>query len=158
MNRLRRSFSLTRFHLAVLVCILLILLGVLISFFDVIEASMEEAALEINLGTMKRMMQIHNLVSQEHDSHCSFLDNPDLFPQVNALAQEASQEQQKDGQWQYDAKNHQLTYFVRTRNFFRSKFERKVVINLYCTKGMVVFHISPFNWCREKTLWGCAAW
>jgi hypothetical protein len=121
------------------------LIGALLRFFEMIQASLEEMSVEINVMSLQQMIRSHNAETQAGDLQCTYLNKPDAFTFANS----------KNG-WQYDAAKHQLIYSVRSKRYFSSENVQKIVLELYCNKGAVFFKKTPFQWCHEKRLWGCA--
>lgn len=154
---IKKSYQLTRFKLAIVLIILALLTGFFLRFFDLIQASIEQMALEINLMNMQQMIREQNLMTRDQDKSCAFLNNPNLFESAYADP-EQSPHQQKPGEWHYDAKTHQLAYLVRSKRYFRSKNDHQLIIELYCNKGVVQVRKQPFVWCQDKRLWGCSQW
>lgn len=158
MININKSYRLSRFNLAVVLCIIAILTGVFLRYFDIIQASIEEVSVEINLLNMKQMIHAQNFISEKKDTQCKLLDDPNLFPTIDLSGKEAGKQQMVPGTWQYDAQKHQITYSVRSKHFFRSELGQKIVIDLYCKDGRVLFVQNKFQWCRDKKIWGCIAW
>ncbi len=153
-----KPYHLTGFRLVVVIIIAALLIGLFLRFAGVIQASMEEISIELNLMSMQQMVRDQNLMSKDQDQQCKYLDNPDLFLFVSNPMAESTPDKQTPGSWAYDNKSHQLTYFVRSTDYFRSKFGHKIVLDLYCKQGVVVFKKSPFQWCHDKRIWGCGDW
>lgn len=158
MINIMKSYRLSRFHLSVVLCVILLLVGILLRYFDMIQATMEKTTVETNLNDIMRMMHAQNLLSIATDRNCSFLNDPNLFPQASRNVSDETGNQGSNRGWEYNEKNHALTYFVRTRTFFSSRVAQKIIIHLYCKKGRVVFKVSPYKWCHKMSLWGCAVW
>lgn len=156
MNEMRKSYRLSRYHCGIV--LILILIGVFLRFFELIQASIEEVSVEINLLNMQQMLHYQNLLSESKDQQCTFLDKPDLFQQLSAGIPDSSTDKAVPGSWYYDAKKHQLIYHVRSKNYFRSEFTQEIIIVLYCNHGVISFKQSSFKWCRDKKIWGCSSW
>ena len=73
-----KSYRLSRFHLSVVLCEILLLVGILLRYFDMIQATMEKTTVETNLNDIMRMMHAQNLLSIATDRNCSFLNNPNF--------------------------------------------------------------------------------
>lgn len=155
---LKKSYRFSRFHFILLLIIVLLLMGVLLRFFDMIQASLEEVTVESNLLNMRQMLHIQNLLTKSKDPQCKFLDEPDLFQQINPATTNSAESNTTPGTWVYDPKEHKITYNVRSKNYFRSEIAQKVVVSLYCKEGVVVFKEKSFQWCQDKKMWGCSAW
>lgn len=155
---LHKSYQLTRFRGAIVMIILAILVGIFLRFTDIIQASMEEVSVEINLISMQQMIRDHNYLEKGKDMQCKLLDDPELFLFASNPMSESKPDQQRSGSWEYDSKKHQLTYAVRSTVFFRSKFGQKIVLDLYCNKGVVLVKKNPFQWCHNKGILGCKNW
>lgn len=158
MTNIRKSYRLSRFHLVLALIVILLLMGLLLRFFDMIQASIEEVSVEINLLNMQQMMHIQNILTKSKDPHCNILDKPDLFQQIDPSAAGSSKTKAIPGTWQYEPEKHQITYNVISKSYFRSEISQKIVIDLYCNKGIIVFKEKSFQWCHDKKIWGCRAW
>lgn len=155
---IKKSYSLSRFHLILSLIIILFLMGLLLRFFDMVQASIEEMSVEINFLNMQQMMHYQNYLTKSKDNHCTILDKPDFFQQISPSGSGSSESKTTPGAWQYDPAKHQITYNVQSKNYFRSEIGQKIVINLYCKEGSVVFKENSFQWCHDKKLWGCRSW
>lgn len=158
MINIKKSYRLSRFNLAIVLCIIAILTAVFLRYVNVIQASIEEVSVEINLLNMKQMIHAQNYISEKKDTQCQYLDDPNLFPTTDLNGKEKGKQQIVPGTWQYDSKKHQLTYSTRSKQYFRSDLGQKIVVDLYCKEGKVIFIPNKFQWCRDKKIWGCMAW
>ena len=158
MHMLRRSYQLSRFHLAIVICLLAILVAVFLRYASMVEASLEQVSVQINLLNLQQMTRFQNMLTQQSDPHCSYLNKPDLFTSIGIAGMEVSPVDNRSGAWQYDPRGHRLTYFVRSKRYFKSDNGQKIDIDLYCKQGLVFFKVSRFQWCQDKRIWGCAAW
>ena len=143
MINIMKSYRLSRFHLSVVLCVILLLVGILLRYFDMIQATMEKTTVETNLNDIMRMMHAQNLLSIATDRNCSFLNDPNLFPQASRNVSDETGNQGSNRGWEYNEKNHALTYFVRTRTFFSSRVSQKIIIHLYCKKQKEPIKIHP---------------
>lgn len=151
---IKKSHRLSHFHLVLALILVFFLIGLFLRFFDMIQASVEEVSVEMNLLNMKQMLHFQNLLTKSNDPNCNILDKPDLFQQ----SADSSESKTIPGTWQYDLGTHQIIYNVLSKGYFRSKIGQKIVINLYCNKGTVIIKESSFQWCHDKQIWGCHAW
>lgn len=158
MNEMRKSYRLSRYHCGIVLILILILIGLFLRFFELIQASIEEVSMEVNLLNMQQMLHYQNLLSKSKDPQCTFLDKPDLFQQFSADVPDSSVDKATPGSWHYDSIKHQLIYHVRSKHYFRSEFKQKIIIVLYCNHGVISFKQSSFKWCRDKTILGCRSW
>jgi hypothetical protein len=154
---LKKSYRLSRFGLALVICIMAVLVGVILRYFEEIQASVEQVAVDLSLLNMKQMVDTQNLITKTGGTECAVLDKQDVFFKGEQRAADVGTEVQP-GDWQYDAQQHQLTYFVRSTHYFKSKFGQKIIIDLSCKEGRIFFKASSFQWCRDKAFWGCKDW
>ena len=158
MINIRKSYQLAQFHLAVIICVLGIFVGLFLRFFVILEATAERLSFQNSLASINVMMNVQTILMKGNGAQCPFLDRPNLFEQVNTTDLDYSKSKQVSGTWQYDAFKHQLSYYVRSTQFFSSKLSNKIVIDLLCNNGRVFFKVSHFMWCSDMRLFGCAAW
>jgi hypothetical protein len=154
---IKKSYRLSRVHLVISLIVVLILMGFMLRFFDMIQASIEQVSVDINLLNMQQMIHFQDLLTHSKNSQCKILDNPDLFQQISPSS-DSSESKSTPGTWQYDSQKHQITYNVRSTSYFRSKTNQKIVVDLYCKEGVVVFKEQSYHWCHDKKVWGCSAW
>lgn len=153
----KKSYHASRLHLVISIILVLLLMGFLLRFFDMIQASLEEASVDINLLSLQQWIHFQDLLTRSKNSQCKFLDNPILFKNIGYQNKSAESES-IPGTWHYNAKNHKITYNVRSKSYLRSEIEQKIIIDLYCKEGKVVFKERSFRWCRDKKIWGCSEW
>lgn len=154
MRLLHQSYQLKRFHLAIILIFLSIVVALMLRYFAMLEAIVEQTAVSNTLLNIQQQILLHNLLldTDKADKTCSVLDKPDFF---NGIASLTSTESPTPGQWHYDAKRHSLHYFLRAKSYFRSSFAQEIKIGLYCKQGLITYRISPFKWCVKMHFWGC---
>ncbi|KTD50714.1 hypothetical protein [Legionella quateirensis] len=155
MINLGRSYEFTRMHLAIVLCLIAVLVGTLLRYFEVLEATVERTTVSMNLNTIMQLAHSQSILLKQTDPDCSYLNNSDYIFQASGFA---SPEDQESGYWQYNPVLHQLTYKVRGKRYFWSNIDQKIVVDLYCDKGIVEFTVSSYRWCQDMRLWGCHEW
>lgn len=134
------------------------LVAVFLRYVVILGAIAEQFSFQNSLTSINMMMNVQTILMKGDGAQCSFLDKPNLFDQVNITDIDYSKSKPVSGTWQYDASKHQLSYYVRNTLFFRSKFDNKIIIDLFCENGRVFFKVSHFIWCSDMSLLGCAVW
>ncbi|MBL7480975.1 hypothetical protein [Legionella bononiensis] len=155
MINLGRSYQLSRVHLAIVLCLIAILAGTLLSYFELLEATVEKTTVSMNLNMITNLVHSKSILLKQTNPDCSYLNEPDFILQASGFA---SPELQESGYWQYNPVLHQLTYKVRGKRYFWSKNDHQIVVDLYCNKGIVEFTVSSYRWCQDMRLWGCHEW
>lgn len=151
----RNRYHLSKFHKILVLIICCILITVLMRFFDIFEASMEELSVEISIMNTRQMIYYQNILSKSSSDGCAFLNDPNFLGSSSSLEGDM---EANNSAWKYDNKKHLLIYNVRSKRYFRSQLKQKIVLALYCKKGIIQMKASKFQWCQNKAIWGCKSW
>jgi hypothetical protein len=158
MSTLSKSSQLSRLRVVIVLIVVFLLITLLLRFYQMTEASLEEVAVNLNIISMQQMMHDQSLLTATKDPKCSYLEKPDLLQTLSPITADQPSAESTSGHWYYDVHKNQLTYKVKSTLYFRSDLGKKVVIELYCNKGIVRFKVNRFQWCHNKTISGCSQW
>lgn len=158
---IRKSLWMSRYRFMVMVCLAGLLSWIFLGYFSMMEGNIENLAYHNNLEVMTRMFYVQQVFAKQQKEPCQALDKPDLFSQtigqfgITLATKEIVPAAKK---WDYNAKTHQLVYYVGTKRYFRSPQGQKITITLYCRQGDISYKESPHAWCKKINFWRCGQW
>jgi hypothetical protein len=162
-SQLSKSIRLNRFHMLVVIVLSSIIALVLLQYFAMIEAGFEQYAFRNNIDLLDRLLLMRQMIANDSANSCTLLDKPDfIFQAGNMMSTKVTplsdHKNTIAGKWDYDAKQHTLIYYVRSKRYFRSPLGQQIHVVFYCANNKIAFKVSAHQWCVEKHMFYCGKW
>jgi len=159
---LAKSVRLSRYHVAIVIILVSLIVWVILRYALMLAASLERTVFYNNVQLIQRMLQLQQILAREDEGVCSVLDNSDLFQRATGgglrlVPLEAGKDALASN-WNYNPVEHVLVYHVRTRDYFRADPPQRIMLKFYCQQDKISMDVSPHEWCREMAFWGCKQW
>lgn len=157
------AFRLRRYQVSILIILTAGTIWWLYLYADAIKAQVEKFSFHISLISIHKTLYIQEIFRHDkNEKNCNYLNSKKIFLDIisgnNAMGLPNTPLPFTFKNWKYFPKEHRLIYYVDHTRYFRSKNGDKILLNFICHNSKIVVDISPYQWCKDMRLWGCAKW
>lgn len=157
---LAKSYRFNRFHFAVVVIIVALLVWVLERFFAMASAELEKVSFQNNIQFIHQSLMYKQLVKPKNNT-CQLIEHIEFLEKSifgYKLKNPDTSQGPKLKKWIFFPETKSLKYQVQNPRFFRSPLGNAISVNYFCKENKVHYKVSSHQWCKKISIWGCLQW